>query len=114
MNKTLTEQELDLLGRLEEAGVAFMLYVGGGSIIISKEDVPELIANPDKFLADYHGVSVERYLAWRNFDGSCRATTAKGKPCTKRPEGASSPAAFVRGISDYCKHHQGYEEVNFS
>lgn len=114
MSKKLSEDEMDLLRRLEETGVNFMLFVGNGSIIISTEDVPELLADPNKFLADYYGVSVERYFAWRSFDGHCRATTAKGKPCTKRPEGALEPESFVVGISDYCQHHQGHKEVHFS
>jgi hypothetical protein len=101
-----TAEQRELLERFRESGIDFMLYVEGGTIFIEEDDLEELLEDPEAYKANYHGVSVEQFRAWRDSSYQCLAKTKKGRQCLHRAIGASSPKEFVSGVSDYCRYHQ--------
>lgn len=98
--------ELELLERIQAAGVHFLIFVGDGQASFPPAEVLRFVNNPDQFLADYHGVSLDAYEAWKRYDGKCRGVTSKGKPCGMSGLRDPTPRRFTPGRSDYCEHHK--------
>lgn len=98
--------DLQLLERIRAAGVYFIISVGDGQASFEPADVMKFVSDPDQFLADYHGVSLDAYQTWKRFDGRCRGINRKGRPCMMSGLKDPTPKYFIPGKSDYCEHHK--------
>ena len=73
-----------VLNWLDAAGIEFVLNQSpNGYYTLDPSEVAEYLANPEAFLAEEAGVSVEDYRGWQAAEGAiqCHAQTKSGRRC---------------------------------
>ena len=104
----MKEYEVDVLRRLAEAGVGFVVVSDYEVLHLGVEDVIAYVADPDTFIARRFGVSAALYRAWRDFvrDPHCSVKTSKGRYCKHPVDTPTRPSEFVAGVTDVCGYHR--------
>jgi len=107
--KEATTDRLTFLNMISEAGIEFTAHLVDGCFILTPDEVFNYLEDPNLFAARKHGVTLEHWLAWKDFieDPHCYAITKKGKPCRGWICGVGLED-FIPGVSEYCRVHQGY------
>ena len=108
MTKITKEQ----IKALELLGIGFhgsAPGIGGTeNFCLSSNDLLEYVEDPVAWLAKYHGVTKEQYLAWQKAEYTviCAGRTKLGKPCKRAVYINVDADEWVRlqGKS-YCHHH---------
>jgi hypothetical protein len=75
---------LQVLTWLHAAGIEFVVdQMPYDELSIDPSEVMEYLANPETFLAEARGVSMEEYRAWQAAEGAiqCHAQTKSGSRC---------------------------------
>jgi hypothetical protein len=75
---------MQVLNWLDAVGIEFMLdQAPNGYYTLHPSEVAEYVANPEAFLAEAAGVSVEDYRDWQAAEGAiqCHAQTKSGRRC---------------------------------
>lgn len=108
--KAISPDRVNFLNMLSKAGVEFAVHLVDAYITITVDEVFQYLEDADLFAARKHGVTLEHWLAWKDFilDPRCYAITKKGKPC-KGWVHFTELKDFIPGVSEYChvhlKHH---------
>ena len=97
----------EVLEYLESKEIHFISKVEGESCFdLTKNQVLLFLKDRDAAYADFYGVPIKIYRAWKNFDG-CEAMTKRKRKCRYpsiyRPD---DPKEFKFGISDRCPIHR--------
>lgn len=77
----------DTVDAMAAAGIHFTVEAaapwGGMTLTVNASEVPGLVADRDRGIADHLGVLKSQYLDWLETEGlpRCGATTAKGERC---------------------------------
>jgi len=98
-----------LLKRLDEAGVNFVVYHPGvGQFTVALDDLSNYLENTTAYVARHSGVGESLYTRWfaHYQNPTCSAQDAHGRPCNKPLVRIGSPMEFHEGESDRCEHHQ--------
>jgi len=107
MELSLKDDKLKFLNTLSKAGIEFDVSLTDGFYTLTPGEVLEYLENPELLGARKHGVTLEHWLAWKNFveNPRCYAITRKGRPC-KIDVYTVDVKAFMPGVSEYCHVHQ--------
>jgi hypothetical protein len=106
----LTEQERELLKRLEENGIGF--HAGkmcGGELWLSADDLPRYLQDPLAFNAEIEGVSVSqlRQFLEATEDLRCTSLTRKGTRCSRKVwHWPDNPREFNPALYGVCDIHR--------
>jgi hypothetical protein len=98
-----------VLGRLDKAGVNFVVYhPGAGQFTIPVNDLSQYLENPTAYVAKNSGVGERLYSNWYEHyqNPSCKGLDANEQVCGKPLVRIGSPVEFHEGESDRCEHHQ--------
>jgi len=109
---------LKCLKFLQDRGVDFYLEGedGGGTIqmLVGARGVVEYLQDKNRFYAEYHGVSVDDFIAWRSEGCSvrCSALTKNGRRCKNYATGMVDVSAkeWVKNKGEYCQVHSAQRE----
>lgn len=104
------EQDMvKILNELDEAGIQFVVSLVDGYFNLTPGEVLQYLKEPDLIAAQAHGVSLDLWMAWKNFifNPRCYAITRRGKPCQITPRSVRLKE-FIPGVSEYCSVHQKY------
>ena len=106
----LTEQERELLKRLEENDISFFAgKMTGGELWMGAEGVAKYLEDPLAFNAEYEGVSVSQFQQYLKAteDYRCTSLTRKGTRCSRRVwYYPSSPREFNPALAGVCVIHR--------
>ena len=100
------------ISSLVENGVYFVVSQPGvGPLSIEAEDLIRFNSEPNRYIAERLGVSIETYEAWLAHIKLplCRGRSSgenSKENCGEHLEAVTTPQEFVHGISDYCAAHQ--------
>jgi len=98
-----------VLGRLDKAGVNFVVYhPGAGQFTIPVADLSKYLESPTTYVAKNSGVGERLYSNWYEHyqNPNCKGLDANGQACGKPLVRIGSPVEFHEGESDRCEHHQ--------
>ncbi len=96
--------------KLADADVSFMSFKpGAGHLTIDPDDMGRFLEDPDPYVADKCGVSLEDYRIWLKHYNSpiCQAPMPGEQVCGKSVLRTDVPSKFNPGSSDRCKSHGG-------
>lgn len=111
-NMPIPSEQRDLLTRLEEKGVQFLLKSPcGGLFLLKAEEAEHYLDDPDRFLANHYQISIQQLLSWRSFQmsgGRCQGTKKNGQPCTRSASmPTNDPSRFAHDVAGrFCRQHQ--------
>lgn len=107
--KAISPDRVNFLKMLSQAGIEFTVHLIDSCYILTPEEVFNYLEDPNLLAARKHGVTLEHWLAWKDFveDPHCYAITKKGKPC-KGWVHFVELKDFIPGVSEYCHVHQEY------
>jgi len=103
-------EESDVLGKLAELDVVFVVYhPGAGHLTLSVHDVRSYMENPIAYVAERCSVSEEQYLKWLNHyeNPICEFRQPGCGACGKSLTRVAAPADYISGESNRCEEHQG-------
>ena len=105
---TITNEQIELLERMREAGIVFSIYTGNGHTGLTPREIREYLKDQTAFLANYPGVSVDHYLRWVEHitNSQCPVITRRGTACKGQVEAVYDPSSYISGASDYCIIHR--------
>jgi hypothetical protein len=105
----LTESDKALLVNIQKANVEFAVHIRGkGTTSLNIDDLARYLEDKVKFEADEHGVSVEQFNRWLDFEygeRDCISITKRGTPCKGRVRPCYDPRLFVDGVTNCCDTH---------
>ena len=109
-NKRLLDtSDVEILHRLNEAGVTFAVYhPGAGHLTLQLADIKEYLENPMAYVAAQCGVNEHLYCAWLEhfYMPTCQHESDNGEVCDTPVDRIEDPKQFIIGESNRCPNHR--------